>query len=92
MTIRGAISALNRLNGPDAIRDFLVERKITGKQSQSCYCPVANYIRGFTAVPICVGRWSIIVGDTQLASLRYTDPLSVFIGKFDLGHYPELIA
>ena len=80
--------------GRDAerIRSFLHQKNIKGKIKSGDCCPIANYLKSEGYVEPNCSDMRIIVS-LQKERFYIYSPLevSLFIHKFDLGQYPELV-
>lgn len=74
---------------PDAVADQLRALGIKGGQSDYCGCPIANYLLQSGAYTCVFVAPSEILADADMVQTPM--PIAAFIGRFDVGDYPDLI-
>lgn len=74
---------------PDAVADQLRALGIRGGQSDYCGCPVANYLLQSGAYTCVFVAPSEILADADMVQTPM--PIAAFIGRFDVGDYPDLV-
>lgn len=82
---------LDSLSKCSSIADELRNAGVKGKPFSTHTCPIAKLIRTEVGddVGVCIGRWSGVVDD---AHVSIPEDVSRFIGDFDRGEHPDLIA
>lgn len=79
------------------LADFFEAEGVTGCMKETEYCPISNWLRGVTGMPVstngeCI-EFILWRGDPQ-GVLRYepTTAMVEFMAVFDNGDLPELVA
>lgn len=78
----------------EEIAQLFTREEVRGLPKNVCHCPLANWICGSDSSRLVyvLGGVSIVNREGKVqARARLTPAMSVFIQKFDTGHYPELI-
>jgi hypothetical protein len=70
------------------IANTLLVMGLTGIPSDSCHCPVSNYLMAEGYQEVCVCDWNIAADQEELIP---SVAMSRFIKSFDQDQYPELI-
>lgn len=88
-----ALDALGRTHR--AVAASLAAAGFTGRTESACDCPIARYLcasdpRLSTVTVDCDTAHLDLPGESALVSLP--DPVLAFVARFDLCHYPQLIA
>jgi hypothetical protein len=83
---------LNALDQMEDIPGFLLQNDYRGFKGNTCYCPVAVYLKTYLpdeylTVGAFFARWG--PGDEDMVVVPRR--VSAFIADFDLGLYPALI-
>lgn len=91
------LEALKRLGDSEAaVAKALLEGCYLGRREDACRCPIARYLEACGFEDPCVDQTSIaVVTPNGLDAVDDESfPLAVrdFIGAFDDGHHPDLIA
>lgn len=73
---------------PDAVADQLRALGIKGGQSDYCGCPIARYLLQSGAYTCVFVAPSEILADADM--IQTPMPIALFIGRFDVGDYPDL--
>lgn len=91
-------------NTADEVANSLRRQGVKGKIGSTCYCPILNAI--YKACPdYCPGLmidgrpsetgnhgYQAILNDSQIMDPSLPKPVQLFVGEFDLGKYPDLVA
>ena len=86
-----ALAELAALGGPDRIAERLAAGGHRGRRTVACDCPVSAYVLARTGQAIGISP-TVWVHDTEAAHGQVPRPVAEFIGAFDLGAYPDLVA
>lgn len=78
---------------PDAIAAMIAKRGIKGRMGTTYRCPMALLLDGVSTGSYIIGRKFIVrrSGKT-IEKVRTPENMSIFVRRFDIGKYPELIA
>lgn len=81
----------------DEIVDLFTSEGITGERTDSCNCPVSNYVKQQTKFamvstgPCDVAAWRTWPSSTDHSKIDLSSSAQKFIREFDIGKYPQLI-
>lgn len=94
--LRNALKGLG--DSPSTVRDTLLAEHALGYQEDGTSCPLANYLHEkfpeaiFTVGPISILYWTEGSPlDILDAMVDCPEAVSLFVRRFDNGHYPELV-
>lgn len=87
---------LERLgDNPSQIADTLAEQGIAGVKNDPCECAIARYVQtlGYSGVSVMKDvRGFAVETEDDFVRLGWDGPIPDFIGEFDDGRHPHLIA
>jgi len=82
-----------RGKSPDDIADMVRKRGIKGRAGTTYGCPFAMMLNGAFTGNYIIGRKYIVRRSGNVIDKVHTPAnIKAMVRKFDLGHYPELIA
>lgn len=79
---------------PDEIAEFLIIRGHRGRPCNADLCPIARYFKTING-SVLVGHnklYTVLEERPEFEKVDLPESVKLFIGEFDDGRYPELVA